>query len=81
MPMRPTWPTEPNNQQANKAAEADKADKPMRPMRLMSQWLNKADKLMRLIWPNEAVAANVSYGADVSNAAWVDMADANESNE
>jgi hypothetical protein len=26
------------------------------------------------------VAANVLYGADASNAAWVDMADANESN-
>ncbi len=36
---------------------------------------------MRLIWPNEAVAANVSDGADASNAAWVDMADVNESND
>jgi hypothetical protein len=35
---------------------------------------------MRLIWPNEAVVANVSNGADASNAAWIDMADANESN-
>jgi hypothetical protein len=35
---------------------------------------------MRLIWPNKAVAANVSNGANVSNAAWFDMADANESN-
>ena len=35
-----------------------------------------------LIWPNEAVAANVSDVADASNSAWVDMAaDANESNE
>ncbi len=30
------------------------------------------------LWP---VAANVSYGADASNAAWVDIADANESND
>ncbi len=29
---------------------------------------------------NEAVAANVSVGSDASNAPWVDMADANESN-
>jgi hypothetical protein len=36
---------------------------------------------MWLIWPNEAVAANVLYGANTSNAAWVDMADANESND
>jgi hypothetical protein len=36
---------------------------------------------MRLIWPNEAVAANVSYGANASNAAWVNMADAKESND
>jgi hypothetical protein len=36
---------------------------------------------MRLIWPNEADAANVPDGANVSNAAWVDMADANESND
>jgi hypothetical protein len=36
---------------------------------------------MRLIWPNEAVAANVLYGADASDAAWIDMADANESND
>jgi hypothetical protein len=36
---------------------------------------------MRLIWPNEAVAANVSDVADVSNAAWVDMADVNKSND
>ncbi len=36
---------------------------------------------MRLIWPNEAVEANVSDGADASNAAWVDMADANKSND
>jgi hypothetical protein len=35
---------------------------------------------MRLIWQNEAVAANVLYGANASNAAWVDMAHANESN-
>jgi hypothetical protein len=35
---------------------------------------------MRLIWPNEAVAANVSDSVDVSNAAWIDMADAKESN-
>ncbi len=40
----------------------------------------KADKLMRLIWPNEAVAVNVSHGANESNAAQIDMADANESN-
>jgi hypothetical protein len=37
--------------------------------------------MMRLIWPNEAVAANVSNGANVSNAAWVDMADVNERND
>jgi hypothetical protein len=36
---------------------------------------------MRLIWPNEAVAANVSDSANASNAAWVDMADAKESND
>jgi hypothetical protein len=36
---------------------------------------------MRLIWLNEAVAANVSDGANVSNATWVDMADVNESND
>jgi hypothetical protein len=36
---------------------------------------------MRLIWPNEAVAANVSNGADASKAAWVDMADVNKSND
>ncbi len=36
---------------------------------------------MRLIWPNEAVAANVSDGADTSNATWVDMADVNKSND
>jgi hypothetical protein len=30
---------------------------------------------------NEAVAANVSVGSDASNAPWVDMADANESND
>jgi hypothetical protein len=36
---------------------------------------------MRLIWPNEAVAANMFYGANAFNAAWVDMADANESND
>jgi hypothetical protein len=36
---------------------------------------------MRLIWPNEAVAANVSDGANASNATWVDMADANKSND
>jgi hypothetical protein len=36
---------------------------------------------MRLIWLNKAVAANVSNGADASNAAWVDMADVNESND
>jgi hypothetical protein len=36
---------------------------------------------MRLIWENEAVAANVSDGADASNAAWVDMADVNKSND
>jgi hypothetical protein len=35
---------------------------------------------MRLIWPNEAVAANVPNGADASNATWVDMADVNKSN-
>ncbi len=35
---------------------------------------------MRLIWPNEAVAANVSDETNASNAAWVDMADANKSN-
>jgi hypothetical protein len=35
---------------------------------------------MRLIRPNEAVAANVSNGANASNAAWVDMADVNKSN-
>ncbi len=35
---------------------------------------------MRLIWPNEAVAANVSNGTNASNAAWVDMADASKSN-
>ncbi len=78
--MRPTWPTEAINQQASKAAKADKADKPMRSMRPMSQWLDKANKSMRLIWPNEAVAANVSDSVDVSNAAWIDMADAKESN-
>jgi hypothetical protein len=37
--------------------------------------------LMRLIWPNEAVAANVLYEADVSNTAWVDMVDANKSKD
>jgi hypothetical protein len=36
---------------------------------------------MRLIWQSEAVAAYVLYGAIASNAAWVDMADANESND
>ncbi len=36
---------------------------------------------MRLIWPNEAGAANVSNGANASNAAWVDMADVNKSND
>jgi protein tyrosine phosphatase (PTP) superfamily phosphohydrolase (DUF442 family) len=36
---------------------------------------------MRLIWLNEVVAANVSDGADASNFAWADMADANESND
>ena len=37
---------------------------------------------MILIWPNEAVAANVSNVADASNSAWVDMAaDANKSND
>jgi hypothetical protein len=36
---------------------------------------------MRLIQPNEAVAANVSNGANASNAAWVVMADVNESND
>jgi hypothetical protein len=35
---------------------------------------------MRLIWLNEAVAANVSDEANASNAAWVDMADVNKSN-
>ena len=30
---------------------------------------------------NEAVAANVSVGSDASNAPWVDMADANKSND
>ena len=29
---------------------------------------------------NEAVAANVSVGSHASNAPWVDMADANKSN-
>ena len=53
----------------------------MTPMRPMSQLFDKADKLMRLIWPNEAVAANVSDGANASNAAWVDMADVNKSND
>jgi hypothetical protein len=33
----------------------------------------------RLTWPIEAVAANVSDSADVSNAAWADMDDAKES--
>ncbi len=47
----------------------------------MGQWFDKANELMRLTWPNEAVAANVSDGADVSNAAWADMADVNESND
>jgi len=37
--------------------------------------------LAYVIWPNEAVAANVSDGADASNFAWADMADANESND
>jgi hypothetical protein len=36
---------------------------------------------MRLIWLNEAVAANVSDGANASNATWVDLADVNESND
>jgi hypothetical protein len=36
---------------------------------------------MRLIWPNEAVAANVSDSANASNAALVDTADANESKD
>jgi len=36
---------------------------------------------MRLIWPNEAVAANVSDKADESISAWADMADAKESND
>jgi hypothetical protein len=36
---------------------------------------------MRLIWPNEAVAANVSDGADASISAWAEMADANENND
>ncbi len=36
---------------------------------------------MRLIWPNEAVAANVFNGADASNATWVVMADVNKSND
>jgi len=38
-------------------------------------------RLMRLIWLNEAVAANVSVEADASNSAWVNMADANKSND
>jgi hypothetical protein len=37
--------------------------------------------LIRLIWPNEAVAANVSDEADASNSDWVNMADANKSND
>jgi hypothetical protein len=36
---------------------------------------------MRLIWPNEVVAANVSNSANAFNATWVDMADAKESND
>ena len=36
--------------------------------------------LTRLIWPNEAVAANVSDGADKSISAWAGMADANKNN-
>jgi hypothetical protein len=36
---------------------------------------------MRLVWPNEAVAANVSNGADKSISAWADMTDANESSD
>ena len=36
---------------------------------------------MRLIWPNEAVAANVSNQANASNSARVDVADANKSND
>ncbi len=35
----------------------------------------------RLTRPIEAVAANVSDSADVSNAPWADMADAKESND
>ncbi len=52
----------------------------MMPMRPMGPWFDKANESMRLIWPNEAVAANASNGADASNAAWVDMADVNENN-
>jgi hypothetical protein len=33
---------------------------------------------MRLIWPNEAVATNVSDGADAFISAWADMVDAND---
>jgi hypothetical protein len=37
--------------------------------------------LMRLVWPNEAVAANVSNGADKSISAWAVMTDANKSSD
>jgi hypothetical protein len=36
---------------------------------------------MRLIWLNEAVAANVSDEADAPNTAWVDMTDVNKSTD
>ncbi len=88
MLMRPTWPTEPINRRANEATKTDEADEPTRPtpmtpMRPMHQWFDEPDanNLMGLIWPNEAVAANVSDGADASVSAWADMADANKNND
>jgi hypothetical protein len=36
---------------------------------------------MRLVWPNEVVAANVSNGADKSISAWAVMTDANKSSD
>ncbi len=51
--------------------------RPIQPISLMSLlWLKAGPKAM--LWP---VAANVLYGANASNAAWVDMANANQSND
>jgi hypothetical protein len=61
--------------------------RPIQPISLISlPWPKARPKAM--LWPKAGlkamlwlVAANVSYGADASNAAWVDLVDANKSND